>query len=91
MIHWPLAFAKIPGESTPRDENQKIIMDNDASLEETWREIENLYFEGRVKAIGVSNFGIEALQRIMKSGRVKPQVNQVIAMFGIALLMQECY
>lgn len=44
---------------------------------ETYRALENLYKEGRVKAIGVSNFHIEHLDRILDECEIKPVVNQV--------------
>ncbi|GGD90856.1 aldo/keto reductase [Paenibacillus nasutitermitis] len=44
---------------------------------ETWRALESLYREGRVKAIGVSNFQIHHLDDLMGDAQVKPMVNQV--------------
>ncbi len=44
---------------------------------EAWRALETLYKEGRVKAIGVSNFQIHHLEDVMGSGSIKPMVNQV--------------
>ncbi|OZQ70489.1 aldo/keto reductase [Paenibacillus sp. VTT E-133280] len=44
---------------------------------ETWRALETLYKEGRVKAIGVSNFQIHHLEEVMKNAEIKPMVNQV--------------
>lgn len=44
---------------------------------ETWRALETLYAEGKVKAIGVSNFQIHHLQDILARGKEKPVVNQV--------------
>ncbi|OME69275.1 glyoxal reductase [Paenibacillus odorifer] len=44
---------------------------------ETWRALETLYKEGRVKAIGVSNFQIHHLEEVMKDAEIKPMVNQV--------------
>ncbi|MDP4090708.1 MAG: aldo/keto reductase [Bacillota bacterium] len=44
---------------------------------ETWRAMEKLYDDGRVKAIGVSNFKIHHLQEIMESGSITPMINQV--------------
>jgi diketogulonate reductase-like aldo/keto reductase len=37
---------------------------------------ENLYIDGLVKAIGVSNFMIPDLEQTMKQGKIKPMVNQ---------------
>lgn len=44
---------------------------------ETYKALEKLYKDGRVKAIGVSNFEIEHLERLMKETEIKPVVNQV--------------
>lgn len=44
---------------------------------ETWKALERLYREGRVRAIGVSNFHIRHLQQIFENFEEKPVVNQV--------------
>ena len=45
---------------------------------EAWRALETLYKEeGRVKAIGVSNFQIHHLEDLMKDAEIKPMVSQV--------------
>ena len=44
---------------------------------ETWRAMEKILAEGRVRSIGVSNFGIEHLQRLIDETETVPAVNQV--------------
>ncbi|MFC0189667.1 aldo/keto reductase [Fictibacillus aquaticus] len=44
---------------------------------ETWRALEKLYRDGRVRAIGVSNFHVHHLEDILADCEVKPMVNQV--------------
>lgn len=44
---------------------------------ETWHAFEKLYADGRVRAIGVSNFHIPHLQRLLDEGSVVPAVNQI--------------
>ncbi|WHY66897.1 aldo/keto reductase [Neobacillus sp. SuZ13] len=44
---------------------------------EAWRALETLYKEGRVKAIGVSNFQVHHLEDLLKDAEIKPMVNQV--------------
>ncbi|NYF25290.1 aldo/keto reductase [Sporosarcina sp. JAI121] len=44
---------------------------------DAWRALETLYKEGRVKAIGVSNFQIHHLEDLMKDAEIKPMLNQV--------------
>lgn len=43
---------------------------------ETWKALEKLYQEGRVKAIGVSNFLEHHLQKIIEMGEIKPMLLQ---------------
>lgn len=49
----------------------------EGKYKEAWRALEDLYKEGRVKAIGVSNFQIHHLEDLMEDADIKPMVNQV--------------
>jgi len=44
---------------------------------DTWKALEKLYDEERVRAIGVSNFLVHHLEKLMEKSEVKPMVNQV--------------
>ena len=44
---------------------------------ETWKAFEQLYADKRVRAIGVSNFHIPALQRLFDETDLRPTVNQI--------------
>lgn len=44
---------------------------------DTYKALEKLYQDGKVKAIGVCNFEIEHLERLLKECEVKPVLNQV--------------
>lgn len=43
----------------------------------TWRALEHLYKQGKVKAIGVSNFSNHQLEVLMEDAAVMPMVNQL--------------
>ncbi len=45
---------------------------------QAWRALEEAYNEGKLKAIGVSNFQIEDLESLMETAKVKPMVNQIL-------------
>ena len=49
-------------------QNEKLI--------ETWKVLENIYFSGKSKVIGVSNFTIDDLNLLIKNCQIKPMVNQ---------------
>ena len=49
----------------------------EGKYKEAWRALETLYKEGKVKAIGVSNFHIHHLEDLLKDSEIKPMVNQV--------------
>ncbi|MEK4516284.1 aldo/keto reductase [Paenibacillus sp. FSL H8-0122] len=48
-----------------------------AKYKDTWRALEKLYADGKVRAIGVSNFQIDHLEDLLAEATVKPMVNQV--------------
>lgn len=44
---------------------------------DTWRAMEKLYGEGKIRAIGVSNFSVEQIRELAEDSSVMPMVNQV--------------
>ena len=44
---------------------------------DTWRALEDLYYSGKVKAIGVCNFKIGHLEELKKTARIMPMINQI--------------
>lgn len=48
-----------------------------ASYVETWKALIEMQKQGKIKSIGVSNFAIEHLEKIIKETRVVPAVNQI--------------
>lgn len=65
---------------------------------DTWLELEKLYAEGKVKAIGVSNFYENHFDDVLAAGTIVPAVNQVelhprmrLANLHSYLKSKECY
>ena len=59
LIHWPA--------------NEKQFGDDAAKINaETWRAMEDLYNEGKIRAIGVSNFMPHHIAELMKTAKVAP-------------------
>lgn len=44
---------------------------------ESWKALETLYKDGKVKAIGMSNFQIHHLKEVMANAEIMPMINQV--------------
>ncbi|WP_062236293.1 aldo/keto reductase [Fictibacillus sp. FJAT-27399] len=49
----------------------------EGKYKETWRALEKLYIDGRVRAIGVSNFHVHHLKDVIADSEIVPMVNQV--------------
>ena len=46
-------------------------------FQDTWRALEKLYRDGRVRAIGVCNFMVHHLEDLLQTAEIVPMVNQV--------------
>jgi alcohol dehydrogenase (NADP+) len=78
LIHTPFAFQ--PGnEQDPRDQNGNVLYDHGVTLLDTWRAMEGLVDNGRCRAIGLSDIGLNELLPIYESARIKPAVVQIEA------------
>ncbi|TFK52311.1 Aldo/keto reductase [Heliocybe sulcata] len=49
----------------------------ESNMEASWREFEKIKENGLAKSIGVSNFTLEQLQKLMKTAKIVPAVNQI--------------
>lgn len=63
LVHWP-CVEKV-------SENWKEIN------AETWRGFEKMYKDGKIRAIGVSNYQARHLEPLMETAEIKPMVNQL--------------
>ena len=64
LIHWPASEKQFPGTAGTINAD-------------TWRALEELYDEGVVKSIGVSNFLPHHLLRLEETARILPMVDQI--------------
>ncbi|KRN98416.1 aldo/keto reductase [Companilactobacillus kimchiensis] len=46
-------------------------------FEENWRAMEDLYKDGKIRAIGVSNFKAHHIEQLMKTATIAPMVDQI--------------
>jgi len=76
LIHTPFAFQ--PGDDQdPRDANGNVIYDKGVTLLDTWKALERLVDEGKCKAIGLSDVGLDQTKEIFEAARIKPAVVHV--------------
>lgn len=74
LIHWPVAFKT--GHEQAKDAADLWSYD-EMPISLTWKAMEKLKKAGLTKHIGVSNFNIPKLQRLIDKEEIKPEVNQV--------------
>ncbi|KAI0723128.1 Aldo/keto reductase [Earliella scabrosa] len=77
LMHWPQAAKFVLGDREPLDEHGSLICYDTPIFNETWARMEKLYESGRAKAIGVSNFSVKNLEKLLETSKVVPAVNQV--------------
>ena len=64
LIHWPANYLEFGADA-------------DALNAETWRALEDLCQEGKLRAIGLSNFLPHHIEALMKTARIRPMVDQI--------------
>ncbi|KAF4551877.1 Aldo-keto reductase-like protein 19 [Elsinoe fawcettii] len=83
LLHWPVAFKHDASASEPytsqKTSDGKPVLDMDLTEDHapSWRALEELVSTGKVKSIGVSNFTIPQLTKLLSYAKVKPACNQV--------------
>lgn len=74
LIHWPIAHQ--PGVTFSEDASGFAPIE-DYPIADTWKAMEALVDQGLVKHIGVSNFNIPKIKKLMETARITPEMNQV--------------
>jgi len=73
LIHWPGCKSGWPlkaGTTCPPDWKPEMRLD-------AYRAMEDLYLEGKIRSIGVSNFSIRHMEQLLEKCRIVPHVLQV--------------
>lgn len=63
LIHWPA--------------NKKQFSNAKEINAQTWKAMEELYLEGKIKAIGLSNFLPHHIEELKETAKIMPMVNQI--------------
>ncbi|XP_076174185.1 aldo-keto reductase 1B-like [Ptiloglossa arizonensis] len=75
LIHWPFAFQE-GDDLLPKDANGALLM-SDTDYLETWKGMEECQRLGLARSIGISNFNIEQITRLLGAAEIKPVNNQI--------------
>ena len=78
LLHWAVSFA--PGKDyMPIDPKTGLIEleTPQVPISETWKSMEELVAEGKLRNIAVFNFSIARLKELLDIAKIKPVVNQV--------------
>ncbi|KAL7275291.1 hypothetical protein RUND412_001772 [Rhizina undulata] len=77
LIHWPIVFARGDNQF-PHTETGEFAL-GDTPIADTWAAMEKLLTTGKVRAIGVSNFNQNRIEKLLQTAKVVPAVNQIEA------------
>ena len=74
LIHWPVS---IKAEKAFAESVDDLLSPEQSPISETWEAMESACEKGLTRHIGVSNFSVQKLQKLLSSCKQKPEVNQV--------------
>lgn len=74
LIHWPVAFKT---EHEQAKSASDLVSYEEMPISSTWKAMQDLKKAGLTKHIGVSNFSIPKLQKLIDEAEIKPEVNQI--------------
>ena len=75
LIHWPITFKEGANDLNAPDDAK--LGYSAERMAEVWEAMEELVDKGFVKAIGISNFSITKTERLLKTAKIIPAVNQI--------------
>lgn len=73
LIHAPRPWDEMSEENGKNYNAENLVV---------WKALEEGYEDGKIRAIGVSNFSVSDLKNIMNNGKIKPMVNQISFFIG---------
>ncbi|CAJ0596823.1 unnamed protein product [Cylicocyclus nassatus] len=76
LIHWPMGYAE-GEEPIPKDEGSDKVKFSEEDYLTTYKVLEDYVKEGKIRSIGISNFNVQQLERLLANCRIKPAALQV--------------
>ena len=74
LIHWPIIIRK--GVLYHESAADLVPLEN-VPVADTWKVMEGSVAKGLCRHIGVSNFSIDKLSKLLESAEIKPEMNQI--------------
>jgi diketogulonate reductase-like aldo/keto reductase len=92
LVHLPIGLQYVDDEQIWPTKDGQILIDFETDLEAIWKAMEAQVEKGLVRSIGVSNFSISQIERIMKISKIQPANHQVElhAYFQQKALVEAC-
>ena len=76
LIHWPFPNYHAPGvDVDSRDPHAKSYIHE--NFMKTWRQLEKLVEQGKVRHIGTSNMTVPKLKLVLRDAQIKPAANEM--------------
>ncbi|XP_053659803.1 aldo-keto reductase family 1 member B1-like [Anopheles marshallii] len=76
LIHWPVAYREGDVLFPLRPDGKRVHF-SDVDYVDAWPAMERLVEAGLVRNIGLSNFNVQQVQRILNVARIAPVTNQI--------------
>ncbi|PSN71784.1 Aldo/keto reductase [Corynespora cassiicola Philippines] len=76
LMHWPVSLPPNDPSAPNFGKEDRTVHAPEWDFTNTWAEMEKLLSTGLVKAIGVANFSTVNLEKLLKTAKVVPAVNQ---------------
>lgn len=77
LVHVPFGFLEKGAAIHPMDAHGNILFDKSTNHVDIWKAMEAQVDAGRTKAIGLSNFNITQIKRVLQAARIPPANLQV--------------
>jgi len=77
LVHNPVGVKTAENGIDIAFEKDEVVLDLSTTLEEVWTAMEAQVTAGRAKAIGISNYSVAQVERIVKSAKIIPANHQV--------------
>lgn len=79
LVHWPIAAQADENHMPKLGADGRYIIKHDLTEnpQPTWRAMEDIYRSGKARTIGVSNWTVPGLKKLLSFAEVKPTINQI--------------